>query len=60
MAPLYSVNTLAAPPTTSSGIPYNIEVTNLGFSDFLRTFNYENEIEKITCTTVNPPFVVPV
>lgn len=52
MAPLYSVNLVAAPPTTSSGIPYNIKITNLGFSDFLRTFNYENEIEKITCSTL--------
>lgn len=52
MAPLYSVNPAPAPPTTSSGIPYNIEVTNLGFSDFLRTFNYENQIEKITCPTL--------
>lgn len=51
MAPLYSVNTTAAPPTTSSGIPYNIEVTNLGFRQFLRTFNFENEMEKITCPT---------
>lgn len=52
MAPLYSVNSVAAPPTTSSGIPYNVKVTNLGFKDFLRTFNYENEIEKITCSTL--------
>ncbi|PJB10650.1 MAG: prolyl aminopeptidase, partial [Gammaproteobacteria bacterium CG_4_9_14_3_um_filter_38_9] len=52
MAPLYSVNTTAAPPTTSSGIPYNIEVTNLGFKKFLRTFNFENEMEKITCLTL--------
>ena len=52
MAPLYSVNSVSAPPTTSSGIPYNVEVTNLGFSNFLRTFNYENEIEKITCSTL--------
>ncbi len=52
MAPLYSVNSATEPPTTSSGIPYNIEVTNLGFSQFLRTFNYENEIEKITCPTL--------
>lgn len=52
MAPLYSVNTTAAPPTTSSGIPYNIEVTNLGFKEFLRTFDFENEMEKITCPTL--------
>ncbi len=52
MAPLYSVNSLAKPPTTSSGIPYNIEVTNLGFSQFLRTFNYEDQIEKITAPTL--------
>jgi len=52
MAPLYSVNTLAAPPTTSSGIPYNIEVTNLGFKTFLRTFKFENDLEKISCPTL--------
>lgn len=52
MAPLYSVNTTAAPPTTSSGIPYNIEVTNLGFKQFLRTFNFENEMETISCPTL--------
>ena len=52
MAPLYSVNTTVAPPTTSSGIPYNIEVTNLGFKEFLRSFNFENEMEKITCPTL--------
>lgn len=52
MAPLYSVNTIAAPPTISLGIPYNIEVTNLGFKEFLRTFDFENEMEKITCPTL--------
>ncbi|OGT45087.1 MAG: hypothetical protein A3E82_01070 [Gammaproteobacteria bacterium RIFCSPHIGHO2_12_FULL_38_11] len=53
MAPLYSVNTTAAPPpTTSSGIPYNVEVTNLGFRQFLRTFNFEHELEKIVCPTL--------
>lgn len=52
MAPLYSVNTTATPPTTSSGIPYNIEVTNLGFSQFLRSFNFEDELETITCPTL--------
>lgn len=55
MAPLYSVNlshSATPPPTISSGIPYNIEVTNLGFGNFLRTFNYEHEIEKITCPTL--------
>src|SRR3990167_2197642 len=52
MAPLYSVNSTSEPPTTSAGIPYNIEVTNLGFSQFLRTFNFEDEIEKIACPTL--------
>lgn len=52
MAPLYSVNTTIAPPTTSSGIPYNVEVTNFGFKKFLRTFNFENEMEKIICPTL--------
>lgn len=52
MAPLYCVNSKTTPPTTSSEIPYNVEVTNLGFRQFLRTFDYENEIEKITCPTL--------
>lgn len=52
MTPLYSVNRTAAPSTTSSGVPYNIEVTNLGFKTFLRTFDFENEMEKITCPTL--------
>ena len=52
MAPLYSVNSSSAPPTTSSGIPYNIEVTNLGFKQFLRAFNFEKELEKINCATL--------
>jgi proline iminopeptidase len=52
MMPLYSVNSTVEPPTTSTGIPYNIEVTNLGFSQFLRTFNFENEMENISCPTL--------
>jgi proline iminopeptidase len=52
MMPLYSVNSTVEPPATSEGIPYNIEVTNLGFSQFLRTFNFENDMEKISCQTL--------
>ena len=52
MAPLYSVNSTSELPTISSGIPYNIEVTNLGFKKFLRTFNFEDDMEKINCPTL--------
>lgn len=52
MAPLYSTKPKDTPPTTSSGVPYNIKVTNLGFNDFLRTFNYENELQNITHPTL--------
>ncbi|MHB1221933.1 MAG: alpha/beta fold hydrolase [Gammaproteobacteria bacterium] len=41
-----------ASPTTRSNVPYNIEITNFGFSDFLRKFNFENELKNISCNTL--------
>lgn len=52
MGSLYSVNSNEAPPTTSPGIPYNIEVTNFGFKKFLRKFNFEDQLQNVTCETL--------
>ncbi|PHQ78775.1 MAG: hypothetical protein COB66_08220 [Coxiella sp. (in: Bacteria)] len=52
MASLYSATLKDKPPTTSSGIPYNVEITNLGFKNFLRTFNFEHEMQNIRCETL--------
>jgi len=52
MATLYSTTITSAPPTTSAGVPYNIEVTNLGFKTWLRTFDFENQLHKISCPSL--------
>jgi proline iminopeptidase len=39
-------------PTTKSNIPYNIKVTNFGFNDFLKKFDFERQLNKITCETL--------
>lgn len=54
MAPLYVYKHQPqdAVPTTKSKIPYNIEVTNLGFGNFLTKFNYEPLLRYISCDTL--------
>lgn len=55
MSPLYLFRTkdkTALAPTTKPGIPYNIDVTNLGFSSFLKTFDFTADLVKITCDTL--------
>jgi len=54
LAPLYSFhrNDADTVPTTKSNIPYNIAVTNLGFGNFLRKFNFEPDLQKISCETL--------
>lgn len=39
-------------PTTKSKIPYNVDVTNLGFANFLAKFNYEPYLEYVSCDTL--------
>jgi proline iminopeptidase len=40
------------PPTTKPNIPYNIEITNYGFSHFLRDFDFESFLPDILCETL--------
>lgn len=42
----------STPPTIAPNIPYNIAVTNFGFSDFLRKFNFEPNLKDIHCQTL--------
>jgi len=49
MASLYSVKSSVSPPTIKPRIPYNIEVNNLGFKSFMKTFNFEEKLNKIAC-----------
>lgn len=51
---LYLVNHIKDPnpPTIKPNIPYNIEITNYGFGNFLRDFSYENDLNKIACQTL--------
>ncbi|HEX4046041.1 MAG TPA: alpha/beta hydrolase [Gammaproteobacteria bacterium] len=53
-------------PSTKSKIPYNVDVTNLGFGGFLAKFNYEPYLECVNCDTliifgkndwINDPFL---
>lgn len=39
-------------PTTKSKVPYNVDVTNLGFSNFLAKFNYEPYLGCVNCATL--------
>lgn len=39
-------------PTTKSKIPYNVDVTNFGFSNFLTKFDYEPYLEYVSCNTL--------
>lgn len=39
-------------PSTKKNIPYNIAVTNLGFGNFLRKFDFERDLAKIKCETL--------
>lgn len=54
MAPLYvyNFNPQEVVPTTKSKIPYNIDVANLGFANFLAKFNYEPSLQNIFCDTL--------
>jgi proline iminopeptidase len=54
MAPLYSYrfHPEDSVPTTKSKIPYNIDITNFGFADFLAKFNYEPYLENVSCDTL--------
>jgi proline iminopeptidase len=40
------------PPTLKANIPYNINITNFGFGNFLRKFNFESELKNILCKTL--------
>ena len=40
------------PPTIKPNVPYNIAITNFGFRDFLRKFNFEEDLKKIQCKTL--------
>lgn len=54
MAPLYVYKFQSADsvPTTKSKVPYNIDVTNLGFGGFLRTFDYAPYLKNVYCKTM--------
>jgi len=39
-------------PTIEPNVPYNIAITNFGFSDFLKKFNFEPYLKNITCKTL--------
>lgn len=54
MAPLYIYKHQQqdVAPTTKTKIPYNIDITNLGFSSFLANFDYEPYLEGIDCETL--------
>lgn len=55
LAPLYlfNHNTMLALPTLSTKkIPYNIELVNLAFTTFLRTFNFSNELSTVKAPTL--------
>lgn len=39
-------------PTTREKIPYNVEVLNLGFKKFLREFDFNHDLHKITVPTL--------
>lgn len=55
MASLYLYKQIDAKgllPPTRPNIPYNISVTNLGFRDFLRKFDFEPWLQKISCETL--------
>lgn len=45
-------NDKSTPPTIKPNIPYNIEITNFGFGNFLRKFNFEAALKNITCETL--------
>lgn len=49
MADLYSVSSQSEIPAIQSGIPHNVSVLNLGFKTFLRTFDFDSSLEKISC-----------
>lgn len=49
MAGLYSVSSQSEIPAIQSGIPHNVSVLNLGFKTFLRTFDFDSSLEKISC-----------
>lgn len=40
------------PPSINSNIPYNINIINYGFGNFLRKFNFESDLKNITCGTL--------
>lgn len=50
MGPLYSVSFKPDMPTPS--ITYNVDVLNLGFSKFLKEFDYRPELSRIKCKTL--------
>jgi proline iminopeptidase len=53
MAPLYFYHKLdSAPITTKSGIPYNVELINIAFKTYLKTFNFKNNLNKVTSPTL--------
>jgi proline iminopeptidase len=54
MAPLYqySYNEDSPPPVTTNNIPYNVAVANLGFSQFLRVFDYRPQLSEVSCQTL--------
>lgn len=53
MAPLYSVKAKDMHIASKKDLPsFSYEVLNKGFSDFLRTFDYEPELHKISCSTL--------
>lgn len=50
MGPLYSISFKPGMPTPS--IVFNIALANLGFSQFLKTFDYRPKLSEVTCQTL--------
>ncbi len=51
MAPLYFFNEPSLPASIQN-IPYNIELVNLAFTTFLKTFDFRNKLSKINYKTL--------
>jgi proline iminopeptidase len=49
---IYNITPKKTLPTTQAKIPYNVEVTNFGFGDFLRKFDFEPFLDQVTSETL--------
>lgn len=54
LAPLYiyKQDAMATPPASAEKIPYNIELVNLAFTTFLRTFDFTDKLSTVKADTL--------